>query len=89
MFKQAFQHSTTALQRPADKAALLPKTKLTHNWLFEPGAKAEEPKGVYKITGGILWEMEIGSEGEDNFHIEEKIDDRNVLQEMIATMNRV
>ena len=80
-------NSTTALQRPADKEALLPKTKLTHNWLFEPSVNEEEPDGVYEITGGILWEMEIVSE--DNFHIEEKIDDRNVLQEMIATMNRV
>ena len=41
-------NSINALQRPADNAALLPKTKLTHNWLFEPGAKAEEPKGVCK-----------------------------------------
>ena len=52
-------NSTKALQRPADKAALLQKTKLTHNWLYEPGANKEEPNGVYKITGGILWEMEI------------------------------
>ena len=77
-------NSTTALQRPADKAALLPKTKLTHNWLFEPGANGEEPNGVYEITGGILWEMEIVSE--DNFSIEKKRDDRKVLEEIFANM---
>ena len=35
-----------------------------------------------KITGGILWEMEITSK--DNFHIEEKKDDRKVLEEIFA-----
>ena len=72
------------MQQPADKAALLPKTKLTHNWLYEPGANGEEPNGVYEITGGILWEMEIVSE--DNFQIEEKRGDRKVLEEIFASM---
>ena len=72
------------MQRPADKVALLPKTKPTHNWLYEPGANKEEPNDVYEITGGILWEMEIISE--DNFVIEEKRDDRKVLEEIFANM---
>ena len=55
-----------------------------HNWLYESGANKEEPNGVYEITGGILWEMEIISE--DNFIIEEKRDSRKVLEEIFAKM---
>ena len=44
----------------------------------------KQPTDVYKITGGILWEMEIV--GEDNFVIQKEQDNNKNMEEIFATM---
>ena len=76
-------NDTTRMQGPND-LVLLPKVKTTKNWVIKPNTNETYPDGEYETSGGIVWEMEIVSE--DNFQIQEKQNDRKVLEEMFANM---
>ena len=67
---------------------MVPKRRTTKNWIIKPGTNKTHPNGEYKISGGIVWEIEIVSE--DNFQIQEEQKDKNLLfDEIFATMRRV